>query len=81
VAFLDPVSVKTMHDFSTYDTQALLDLLADYTEQFTKLFIEKNDSDNLEKLREEIVEIQLELQKRKSNNEGDEEETLKIIIS
>jgi hypothetical protein len=68
-----------MHDYSTYDTQSLLDLLANYTEQFTRIFKDKNDISYLEELRETIVDIQVELQKRNSNN--DEEQILKIRVS
>jgi hypothetical protein len=68
-----------MHDFKTLDTSALIELLAQYTTQYTARLAEKNV--NLSQYEYEISLIQSEINARKmtSDNTSVSDPTISIV--
>jgi hypothetical protein len=55
-----------MRDLNTLDLQTLIDLLAEHTEAYTRLFAEKNiNGEEFAKKKEIIRQLQTEIDKRK----------------
>ena len=63
---------QTMQDFKSLETLALIDLLAQYTAQFTNKIASRSDNNNmeLEQYQYEIAMIQSELNSRKMTHEN-----------
>ena len=56
-----------MHELSSLDNSQLMDLLAKYTSEYTKMFTDNNMGDNYEKCKLTIKAIQTEIEIRKND--------------
>ena len=55
-------------NYETYDLQALLDLLAEATENYTKVLVNNGSSDELDKNKRLVNQLLLENKKRKQES-------------
>ena len=55
-------------NYETYDLQALLDLLAEATENYTKVLVNNGSSDELDKNKRLVNQLLLEIKKRKQES-------------
>ena len=57
-------------NYETYDLQALLDLLAEATENYTKVLVNNGSPDELDKNKRLMNQLLLEIKKRKQESPG-----------
>jgi len=57
-------------NYDTLDLQTLLDLLAEATEQYTKVLVNNGSPDELDKNKRLVNQLLLEIKKRKQENLG-----------
>ena len=62
-----------MHNFAQLEKSVLVDLLADYTAELTRLLQEKNRNEEYRKVKQVIKQLTAEIESRKSTTQSKEQ--------